>query len=312
MPTPAITVDQPEAVLQHHARSFAWAGRLLSRDDRHEAARLYAFCRTVDDLADDAALADADAALVAIREALLAGDPSHPVAGPFLALAERRGIEIAAAINLIDGVRGDLATVEIATTDELIRYAYRVAGTVGLMMRPLLGVTTREADPFAVDLGIAMQLTNIARDVVEDGEQGRRYLPTDQLGGPVEPHRLAAPDPILRYDAFSAVTGLLDTADAYYASAAQGMALIPRRPRLAILTAARLYRAIGDQIRGLGPQAYWRTRAVVSPARKVGVTARVLPQWLRPATRTIAPHDPGLHAAIAGWPGADPTAATKP
>lgn len=304
----APAMPEPEAVLQQRARSFAWAARFLPRADRRDAAQLYAFCRAVDDLADDGAATDADAQLVAIREALLAREHGHPVAGPFLALAERRGIEIAAAINLIDGARGDLGTVEITTTDELIRYAYRVAGTVGLMMAPVLRVTAREAAPFAVDLGIAMQLTNIARDVVEDGEHGRRYLPTDQLGGPVEPHRLASPDPVLRYDAFGAVTALLDIADTYYASAEQGMAYIPRRPRLAILTAASLYHAIGERIRELGPQAYWRTHAAVPPTRKLALTGGAATRWLQPTPKAVAAHDPALHEPIAGWPGTDPEA----
>lgn len=303
-----VSIEQPELILQHHARSFAWAARFLPRETRHDAAELYAFCRVVDDLADGDDPAMGDATLTAVREALITADTDNPVAGAFLALSDRRGIPVTPAISLVDGVRTDLKAVEMTTTDDVIRYAYRVAGTVGLMMNPLLGVTHREAAPFAVDLGVAMQLTNIARDVVEDGQRGRRYLPADRLGGPVAPQRLACPDQDLRATAFDAILGLLETADRYYASAQEGMAFIPRRPRLAILTAARLYRAIGQRIQELGPSAYWQTRASVPRLTKVGLTVSASTSWLRPQPASIPAHDAALHSPIAGWAGADPEA----
>ncbi|MFO7857370.1 MAG: phytoene/squalene synthase family protein [Ectothiorhodospiraceae bacterium] len=303
-----VSSEQPELGLQRHARSFAWAARFLPRSTRHDAAELYAFCRAVDDLADGDDPENGEASLEAIREALAVGDTAHPVAGPFLALVGRSGIDVTPAISLVDGVRSDLKAVEITTTDELIRYAYRVAGTVGLMMNPLLGVTHRDAAPFAVDLGIAMQLTNIARDVVEDGERGRRYLPADRLEGAVAPQRLAHPEPDLRVTAFDAILGLLETADRYYASAQVGMAFIPRRPRLAILTAARLYRAIGERIRELGPQAYWQGRASVPRMTKTGLTISSVTSWLPPHPASTPEHDASLHTPIAGWAGADPRA----
>lgn len=299
----------PEAVLRHHARSFSWAAQLLPPRTRRDAATLYAFCRTVDDIADDAAASSDDTELVAIREALLNQRDDHPVAGPLIDLVHRWGIPEAAAITLIDGVRSDLGGLELETTDELIDYAYRVAGTVGLMMRPLLGVTDSAADPFAVDLGIAMQLTNIARDVVEDAERGRRYLPSDQLGGPVAPNRLAAADPVLRHQGYHSVVSILDLADAYYASAERGMAYIPRRSRLAIRVAARLYRAIGDRIRAMEPPDYWQQRAVVPITGKIRLTVAGVGASLLPEGVPAAPHEPSLHQAIAGAPGTDPQAA---
>lgn len=299
----------PEAVLQRHARSFAWASQLLPRDTRRDAAALYAFCRTIDDLADDGDHQSGDQALSHIRQSLVAGERRDAVTSLVQDLGDRCGLPIEATVTLIDGVRSDLGPVEITSTGELIRYAYRVAGTVGLMMSRVLGVTDPQAEPFALDLGIAMQLTNIARDVAEDGERGRRYLPTDLLGGPVEPHRLAAPDPALRYHGYEAITVILDTADRYYASAVNGMVYIPRRARLAIMTASRLYRAIGNQIRALGPQVYWHQRAVVPTRCKTGHTLAALGVWLPPAVGNVPAHDPALHEAIAGWPGANPRAA---
>ncbi len=305
----APTTSEAQAILRYHARSFAWAARLLPRQTRDDAAQLYAFCRTIDDLADSGEPEAGEAQLSAIRDALQDHDADHPVAGALLELADRSGLPPTAAIDLVDGVRGDLSHCELASTDELIRYAYRVAGTVGLMMRPLLGIDDPAAEPFAVDLGIAMQLTNIARDVVEDAESGRRYIPSDQLGGPVNPHRLTAPDPVLRHQAYAAISNTLELAERYYASAEQGLAFIPRRARVAILAAARIYRAIGHRIRALGPEAYWHQRASVSPGAKAQLTLGAVADWLPPKFSAMPAHDPSLHGPIAGWPGSDPEAA---
>jgi len=301
----SLTESEAQAVLRRHAHSFAWAARLLPRATHDDAAQLYAFCRAIDDLADKGAPGSGDEQLAAIREALDHGDRDDPIAGALLDLGDRRGVPTAAAIELVDGVRADLGPRELGTTDELIRYAYQVAGAVGLMMRPLLGASDPAADPFAVDLGIAMQLTNIARDVVEDAERGRRYLPSDQLATPVSSHRLSAPDPFVRQDAYAAVRGILELAERYYASAECGMAFLPRRSRLGILAAARIYRAIGDRIAALGPEGYWHERATVSSTAKIRLTGHALTDWLHPQPGRVAVHDPALHAPIAGWPGSD-------
>jgi len=299
---------EAQAILHYHARSFAWAARLLPAATRSDAARLYAFCRTIDDLADNAPAEQAHRRLAAVRMALEAGDDSDPVARVALDLAARRSLPVEAAVELVAGVHGDLDRCELATTADLVRYAYRVAGTVGLMMRPLLGARDPAADPYAVDLGIAMQLTNIARDVVEDAERGRRYLPDDLLGAAVRPERLLAPDPGLREDGFAAIRQLLRLADRYYASGEQGMVFLPRRSRLGILVAGRIYRAIGDRILALGPDTYWRTRASVSAATKTRLTAAAGAEWLRARRGARAVHDPRLHEPITGWPGSDPAA----
>ena len=296
-------------ILRREGRSFHWASRFLPGRAANDAAELYAFCRMVDDLGDDTEPAEARRELDAIARALQNGASERPEVGRFLAMARRRQIPLDAAKALVEGVRRDLEAPVLTQVSEVVRYSYRVAGTVGLMMCPILGVRWRWAQPFAVDLGIAMQLTNIARDVVEDADRGRRYVPAELFDGAApRPCDLTQPDAATREPAYEAVVRLLDMADRYYASADRGMGAIPARPRLAIITARRVYAGIGDRIRAAGPDAYWNGRASVSAAGKLRRTVTALAQFAQPASwpGTAAPdHEPGLHAPIADLPGTD-------
>ncbi|MEQ1501692.1 MAG: squalene/phytoene synthase family protein, partial [Myxococcota bacterium] len=167
-------VAAAHGVLERHARTFSAAAALLAPDTRDEIATLYAFCRTVDDLADDGA---DRAGLDRVVDELDGHEPPSPLVAAMLALP----VPVSAARQLVDGVRSDLGEVRLPDVDALIRYAYQVAGTVGLMVCPLLGVVDPVAWPFAIDLGVGMQLSNIARDVGEDAGRGRVYLPATWL-----------------------------------------------------------------------------------------------------------------------------------
>lgn len=295
------------AVLARHGKSFHLASRLLGAAETRRAARLYAFCRYVDDVADESA--DTTAArhrLTAIEADLRRGESSDPRVADFLALARECDLDLTPARELLRGVRGDLDTVAIRDNDELRRYCYRVAGTVGLMMCDVLGVSDPRARPFAVDLGIALQLTNIARDVAEDARAGRRYLPASRIGA-VAPARLAEPSPELRERLRACVAELLARAEGYYRSGEAGMAFIPARSRLAILVAARVYRAIGLKL-VRREFACWRGRVVVSLPGKLWQVVRALwdhgrrgGHWRLPGS-----HDARLHRGLSDLPGTDP------
>ena len=172
---PAPAAIPAREVLKTHGRSFHFASHILGRRHADRAARLYAFCRHLDDLADDATDLDAaNAALDATRFALKTGYASDPVVMDFIILASEARMPLEPTLHLIDGLQQDLQEVALTSQAELIRYAYRVAGTVGLMMCAVLDTHEAEAMPHAIDLGIAMQLTNIARDVGEDARMCRR------------------------------------------------------------------------------------------------------------------------------------------
>lgn len=299
-------VADSRAVLAKHARTFDLAGWFLPAERLDDAAVVYAFCRLVDDAVDLAqSAAEGDAEVAAIERELKGEAEARPLVACFGDLLDGWGVSRQVAIDLIVGVRGDVGEVEVKNDPELLRYCYRVAGTVGLMMCGVIGVREKAAFPFALDLGIAMQLTNISRDVAEDARIGRVYLPASRLReAGTEPTALvrgeAPPGAIARV-----VLELLGLADRYYESADGGMRFIPWRSRLAIMVAGRVYRAIGVRLRRHGGDAL-AGRTVVPALEKAWWVASALGRFVRTLVAPIVvEHDPELHRWIAEAPGAD-------
>ena len=170
-------------VLKKKGRSFHWARRLLNAQHAARATRLYYLCRYLDDLADETTCVEHSRTILnEIKCSIQSGQSTNPVICDGLLLIDECKINPQFLCELIDGVCSDLQHVAIADMDGLLRYCYQVAGTVGLMMCSVLDVKDPKAFPHAVDLGIAMQLTNICRDVRDDALAGRRYLPATMLG----------------------------------------------------------------------------------------------------------------------------------
>ncbi len=294
-------VREAQRVLAHHARTFHLASLLLEPDCRDDVAIVYAFCRLVDDTVDEAA--DPQHALTAIKtlQRQLEGEDPTPLIAAFSGICDRYGIPRSAPRELIYGVGSDVGPVRVQNDEELLRYSYRVAGTVGLMMSPLIKVTAPHARFHAIDLGIAMQLTNICRDVLEDAQRDRVYLPASRLreaGTSQEALLQGCADP----EAVSLVVRqLLALAEDYYASGEAGLRYIPTRPRAAIAAAARMYRAIGLQLleRGADPL---QGRTIVPLEDKLlwllrGLVAALIQPWT-PAQ----PHPHHLHEPLSGLP----------
>lgn len=297
--------------LEKHGTSFALAGRLLPRASRDDAAVVYAFCRLVDDAADEApSVAAAEIALDRIDAELSGAVAARPLIRAYREVCLRREIPVEAAAELLAGVRSDLRPVRVGDDAELLRYAYRVAGTVGLMMCGVLGVRDRRAWAQAIDLGVAMQLTNICRDVAEDAGRGRVYLPESRLRA----HGLNS-DALLALDAgqrdeirrgTAAVTGeLLALAERYYHSATTGLGAIPLRARLAIGAAFRIYRAIGLRLQRRHGADPWHGRTIVPWRwRLLHLVAGMAVALVSKALRR--PHRRDLHLALQGLPGVEP------
>jgi phytoene synthase len=183
----------------------------------------------------------------------------------------------AALVDMIQAIVGDLEPVAVQTHRELRQYAYGVAGTVGVMMTCLLQVERRaDALPHAVDLGIGMQLTNIARDVLEDAHLGRVYLPAAGAAGALRATDITSGDAAVRHRAWNGVQELLLMAEAFYDNGWRGLGYLPMRARLSIAVAARVYREIGVKILREGESAYWRHRCVVGRSQKFMVSTRAL------------------------------------
>ena len=292
-------------VLAQNSRSFSWASAFLPAERRDEAAVVYAMCRLIDDMADEADhVQKARVRLQMLRSELRGERDARPLVGSCLEVAHRRDMDVDYTLELIAGVESDLGAVRLRSDRDLLRYCYRVAGTVGVMMCAVLGVDEPEALPHAIDLGVAMQLTNICRDVLEDARLDRVYLPADRLAAAGTSQDALVAGEAGR-DAVSAVVAdVLALADRYYASADRGMAYIPARSRLAIVVASRVYRAIGVHLRLTGCDALAGRTVVGGPAKLwwvlVALGAYCSPMMLgAPA----GGHDASLHVPLEGLPG---------
>lgn len=244
MTTLALTTQPPSEVIAHHSKSFALASKLLPRGARNDAAILYAWCRRADDAVDNGT---PDANVIDVLTDELAEAYGARTRDPLLAafgqVVRRRGIPRVYPRELLAGMAMDLHGTHYERLDDLIVYAWRVAGVVGLMMTHVLGIDDDEALVPAAHLGIAMQLTNICRDVEEDRQRGRVYVPPGM-----------------------SVRELLEIADRYYRSADRGLIALPFRAAIGVASASDIYAAIGPRIGDSG-------RAVVPRYRKLAGVA---------------------------------------
>lgn len=271
-------------LLRGGSRSFFAASLLLPRRVHEPATALYAFCRVADDLIDGGdsggdSGGDPAAALAELRarlDAAYAGSP-RPVAADraLAAVVLRHAIPRALLDALLEGFAWDAAARRYDSLADLEAYAARVAGAVGAIMAMLMGERSAEGVARACDLGIAMQLSNIARDVGEDARAGRLYLPQDWLrAAGIDPDAwLARPSfgPALA----GVIEALLHRADTLYRRADAGIAALPRACRPGIGAARHLYAEIGQQVARHGYDSVAR-RAVVPPGRKLRLLGRSL------------------------------------
>ena len=242
------------AFIQHHSKSFALASRLLPPAVRADVLVLYAWCRRADDTVDLAAdpaagLARLQAELDAVYEGCPAADP---LLEAFAQLVHRCALPRHYPQELLAGMGMDLTPALYADHTALALYCYRVAGVVGLMMCHVMGVADDAALEQAAQLGMAMQLTNICRDVAEDWQRGRLYLPYRALGFADEAAvRAALAGPIdadLAGRLPAQVRDLLARADAYYRCGMGGIGALDWRCGLAVRAAAGIYRGIGTAL----------------------------------------------------------------
>ena len=215
-------------LLKKHAKSFYWASFFLSNNTLDKCSSLYNFCRTLDDIVDD------DNNLEVKKKIFLKfkGDfenknLNNQIIKDMWSVIDNENISKQIIIDLFDGVETDLKEkVVINSKKDLLVYSYRVAGTVGLMMSKILKVKNKEALKGAIDLGIAMQFTNIARDVCEDKARNRQYIDHD----------------------FLAIQKIISESQIFYENSFNSISNIPIRSRFSVIVARRIYRKIGDYI----------------------------------------------------------------
>jgi phytoene synthase len=214
--------------LSIYAKSFNWAGFFLPRKTYRECSILYDFCRTVDNITDeDGALDVKKTKLLNFKNSFINKNYDNSIIKNMWDLINNFNISQKIINDLFDGVETDLKErVQLNSKKDLLIYSYRVAGTVGLMMAKILNVKNKNALKSAIDLGIAMQLTNICRDVVEDAQNNRSYIAAN----------------------FETIRDTLKLADLFYESSFVSIKEIPIKFRFSILVARRVYREIGNNI----------------------------------------------------------------
>ncbi len=215
-------------LLKKHAKSFYWASFFLSKETFIKCSSLYSFCRTLDDIVDDNnKLEIKKDNFLKFKKNFINKDLNNPIIKEMWSIINSEKISEKVVIDLFDGVETDLKEkVNIDSKKELLVYSYRVAGTVGLMMSKILKVKDKEALKGAVDLGIAMQLTNIARDVCEDRDRNRQYIKPE----------------------FSVIKETINESQIFYQKSFYSISTIPLRSRFSVIVARRIYKKIGHYI----------------------------------------------------------------
>lgn len=281
------------AAIRSGSRTFHAASLLLPTAVREPALSLYAFCRLADDAIDESG--EPEAALVALRQRLglaYAGRPIDEAADRALAdVVARFSIPRAIPEALLEGFAWDAAHRRYEDLPDLLAYATRVAGTVGVMMALLMGTRSGDALARAADLGAAMQLSNIARDVGTDARAGRLYLPLSWLReAGVDPEAFLR-NPVHGPGVAAVVERLLESAAALYRRAAFGVAELPPRCRPAIRAASLMYAEIGREVARAGCDSVTR-RAIVPASRKAALLAKALTAVVLRSAHVSAPAIP--------------------
>ncbi len=272
--------DYCRGITREIARTFYYGSLFLPAEKRRAAWALYAFCRIADDIADEHDLYPNPLSdLARWREALhgaYSGQPRGPVMRAWADTIARYPVPLQPALDLLDGVQMDIGGATFATFEELRLYCYRVAGTVGLLMSPILGYRDEAALAAAVDLGIAMQLTNILRDLAEDASRGRLYLPTTELAA--FGYTRAELEQGIITPAFVELMRFQSArAEDYYQRGLRGVRLLDGDAQLAIALSGYLYRAILGRIRASGYDVFSRRAHISTP----GKLAMLPGAWLR-------------------------------
>ncbi|MDA9114124.1 squalene/phytoene synthase family protein [Alphaproteobacteria bacterium] len=289
-------ISDAKLTLKKNGKSFYWAGKFLPSAYIDRASELYQFCRVLDDIADSGerrslqTLKEIKSNFINHKELKFKNNCNLKYPSFFNIYSKK------AATHLIDGLILDQNTVLFKEEEELIQYSYYVAGTVGLMMCDALKCKNKDAYLFAIDLGIAMQLTNIARDVLEDAKMGRRYIPGSWIDN-ISPNAMIQgvndnDTEIFRTVSFG-IKKLLNLAEKYYYSGTQGLIFLPLKTRIAISIASGVYRQIGIQLK-LKNYCWYNGRQVTSNITKAKVTFfKIIEEFVR--NKKQKNHDPELH-----------------
>ena len=278
-------IDNKE-IIYKSSKSFFWASRFLSSDTLQKVINIYSFCRIHDDIVDEN------------LEFSNVEDKFKREIEELKEIIKSYGISDDIISELILGINSDIDFKRYKNNKELLRYCYRVAGVVGLMMTKALKIESEEANFYAIDLGIAMQLTNISRDIMQDFHNQRIYLPEDTG---ITQETLSIKNDENNKRIKQEVNKILLKSDIYYKSSLNGFRYIPIKSRLSILVALRIYEAIGIKIKRSGTK-FLEENIYIKIHEKVFIVLKTLLEF---AIFFIIPvyrkeHNPYLHENLKG------------
>lgn len=275
-----------QEAMRRGSLSFYLASRLLPREQRLSVFRLYMWCRYCDDQIDQASLQGQSDQLPQILAQLREQtwscferrDQSHPVFQAFARLVRHHHIPKEYPMQLLEGMEMDIQGYHYRSMSDLLLYCYRVAGTVGLMSCHIFGIRDEQALAHADAMGRAMQLTNIARDIIDDASLARVYIPDDWFDGAA-----LSPQEILQLKDRSVLVPLaarlIDEAERLYQDGEQGLIHLPWQCALAVSAARHIYSEIGVRVRVQGAHA-WDTRTWIPTGRKLWLLSHALAESL--------------------------------
>ena len=259
--------------ISKYGKSFYWAGFFLPFKNKDNAFKLYSVCRYFDDLADDGSLDNTKDIQQAFDR--INNDKTNSINLFF----QLNNISLTVLEDLVKGLIQDQSSFVIENEDDLITYSYRVAGTVGLMMMPILGVNNNEAKKNAIDLGIAMQLTNIARDIYEDAKMGRIYLPKSWINDITIEDLVSKNLPLHKNQIImNALEKLINLAEVFYQNGYHGLKFIPLKTRFSIFIASKIYKGISDKIKKQ-KFVYSHKRVYLNMMEKLFITIFAIPSF---------------------------------
>ena len=271
-----VAFEYARRITAHYSKSFYFSARMLPREKRWATYALYGFCRHCDNLIDTPRqrteieiVREIQLLTEELQVAYNTGESQHPIIRAFIFVAKTYGIPLEYPLDLLKGVAMDVQQTRYNTFDELSLFCYRVAAVVGLMMTYVLGYKDERAFDYAKQLGIAMQLTNILRDIKEDKDMGRIYLPQkDLVRFGVSEQDILEEKTTLQLKAL--MKSQVERADRYYAEAMPGISLLETESQYAIYSAAKIYRGI---LRKIEDQDYnpFLGRVFVPSSQKIGI-----------------------------------------
>ena len=289
-------------LMRKHGKTFYWASFFLDKSKMQAIYSIYSFCRKVDDMVDEAKTPDiAKKRLLIFMEAWKKGK-SHPVINLLSDIPKENWPNQKLVKNFLNGQISDIKFSSFKSEKSLIIYCYQVAGTVGLMVCDIFGVKDKKMRYFAIDLGIAMQLVNISRDIYEDSLRNRVYLP-ESLIGKYSAKEIANPNKETARKIDEARKKIIKLANIYFDSASRAIDHLPKGASLAVKLASALYQQIGYQLMN-AQYVHNEKRCYVSNFSKLLITLGIITKYLTSFKEEMKLHNENLHKFIHNLPDA--------